>query len=187
MEGAYCAESGDLLKFAEQQLVDCVTLSLGCHGGNPSSAMSYLKKHYEMYEDSYPYMAKNGHCVYDKENNSGVMCTSHSSIKSKDVEEMKLALEQGVISVAIQANKAVFQNYSEGIFDDDSCGGLNLDHAVNLVGWGIDIIDETEYWILRNSWNTSWGENGYMRLKIEEGKGICGVNKQPMQAFAAKV
>ena len=71
---------------------------------------------------------------------------------------MKLALEQGVISVAIQANKAVFQNYKEGIFDDDACGGSNLDHAVNLVGWGVDIAENVEYWILRNSWNTSWGE-----------------------------
>merc|ERR1711937_449934 len=98
---------------------------------------------------------------------------------------MKVALSEGVISVAIQANKAVFQQYKEGIFDDEGCGGLNLDHAVNLVGWGAE--DDVEFWILRNSWNTTWGEKGYMRMKIENGKGVCGVQKQPLSATADKM
>ena len=96
---------------------------------------------------------------------------------------MKAALNQNVLSVAIQANKAVFQQYKEGIFDDEGCGGLNLDHATNVVGWGKD---ETkgDYWIMRNSWGTSWGESGYMRMKIQDGRGICGVQKQPIQALS---
>merc|ERR1712151_23771 len=108
-------------------------------------------------------------------------------VTAKDIDAMKHALADSVISVAIQANKKVFQAYKSGIFDDESCGGLSLDHAVNLVGWGKSDDDSTEYWILRNSWNTTWGEEGYMRMKITTGRGLCGVNKQPVTATATKI
>lgn len=91
---------------------------------------------------------------------------------------MKKALVQGPISVGVQANKPVFQQYSSGIFNDDSCGH-NLDHATLVVGWGIE--NDQEYWIMKNSWATTWGEKGYMRLAIVDGKGNCGIQKQPIQ------
>jgi len=69
-----------------------------------------------------------------------------------------------------------FQNYRSGIFDNTSCG-TRLDHGVGIVGWGKQ--SGREYWILRNSWGKSWGESGYMRMAIETGKGVCGVQMQP--------
>jgi len=79
----------------------------------------------------------------------------------------------------------VFQHYRTGIFDSESCG-TKLDHAVNLVGWGKDESTQDEFWILRNSWNTVWGEEGYMRLKIVNGDGICGCMLSPVSAEVFK-
>jgi len=91
---------------------------------------------------------------------------------------MKAALEKGVLAVSIEADQHDFQYYKSGIFDSAACG-TRLDHATNVVGWGSD--KGTEYWIMRNSWGKSWGEKGYMRLKIEaSGKGICGIQHEPL-------
>ena len=66
-------------------------------------------------------------------------------------------------------------NYKSGIYNDPDCG-TTLTHTVLIVGYGID------YWIIKNSWGGNWGEDGFMRLKIEENEegGICGMLKEPM-------
>lgn len=87
---------------------------------------------------------------------------------------MKAAAAKGPFSVAIQADQNVFQNYKSGILDSSKCGD-HLDHAVGLVGWGKS--GHTEYWIVRNSWGKSWGEHGYIRMAINSGNGVCGVQK----------
>jgi len=66
--------------------------------------------------------------------------------------------------------------YSEGIFDSEDCG-TQLDHATNVVGWGSE--NDKEYWIMRNSWSSTWGESGYIRIKITDGAGICGIQMEP--------
>ena len=76
---------------------------------------------------------------------------------------MKAALQLKPISVAIQANKISFQFYKSGIFNNTNCG-TSLDHATNVVGWGNDVTTGVDYWIIKNSWGTGWGEAGYMRL-----------------------
>ena len=62
--------------------------------------------------------------------------------------------------------------YKEGIFDSAECG-TSLDHAVTAVGYGKE--NGMEYYIVRNSWGPSWGEDGYIKIKAVEGAGICGV------------
>lgn len=85
---------------------------------------------------------------------------------------MKAAVAKAPLSVAIEADRSVFQSYKSGIFNSSACG-TNLDHATNVVGWGTS--GSTEYWLMRNSWGTSWGERGYMRIQIVNGAGICGI------------
>ena len=67
--------------------------------------------------------------------------------------------------------------YRRGIFDSASCG-TNLDHATLVVGFGKDAKTGKEYWIMKNSWATHWGDNGYMKLLIKPGDGICGIQKE---------
>merc|ERR1712100_60037 len=100
----------------------------------------------------------------------------YKNVTAKSPDAMKTALENGILSVAIEADKRVFQTYTSGIFNSTSCG-TNLDHATNVVGWGTS--GSTSYWVMRNSWGTSWGENGYMRLEIVSGNGLCGIQMQP--------
>ena len=89
---------------------------------------------------------------------------------------MKTALASQPLSVSIEADKSVFQSYKSGIFNSASCG-TNLDHATNVVGWGTS--GSTDYWIMRNSWGTTWGEQGYMRVAITTGAGVCGIQSTP--------
>ena len=71
----------------------------------------------------------------------------------------------------------VFQHYKTGVFDSDACG-TKLDHAVLVVGYGED--NGTPYWIMKNSWGTVWGEEGYMQVQIADGAGICGIQMGPL-------
>lgn len=64
--------------------------------------------------------------------------------------------------------------YKSGIYNDPTCSNQH-NHATNIVGWGIGTLEQPEYWIMRNSWGTGWGEQGYMRMQIVEGDGQCGV------------
>ena len=87
------------------------------------------------------------------------------------------ALAQQPVSIAIEADQYQFSAYKSGIFDNTSCG-TSLDHAVLLVGYGSQ--DGQEYYLMKNSWGTSWGESGYMKMAIiGNGPGICGCQMQP--------
>ncbi len=177
LETAHWNKSGKLLSFSEQQLVDCDTRSGGCNGGNQSTAFNYWESADAEVESAYPYTARTQSCKYSKASATNVEVASWSKVTADDTNAMKAALNVGVVSVSIEADRSCFQSYSSGIFDNTNCG-TSLDHAVALVGYGSS--NGTEYWILRNSWGTSWGEKGYMRLKITSGAGICGVNKGPL-------
>jgi len=90
---------------------------------------------------------------------------------------MKSALSGRPLAVSIQADKSCFQLYSSGVLNNTKCG-TNLDHAVLTVGWGTE--SGQEYWLVKNSWGTGWGDKGYIKLAIVSGKGICGVQMEPL-------
>ncbi len=177
MEGSHKIASGSLLSFSEQQLVDCSNLNLGCNGGNCSLAFKYWINNFVMSEASYKYTAANGTCKYNATANTGVKSTGSTNVTANNSAAMKTALAIKPLSVAIEADLAVFQSYKSGIFNSTACG-TNLDHATNVVGWGTS--GGVEYWLMRNSWGTTWGESGYMRLQIVTGNGICGIQMQPL-------
>lgn len=172
-EGEHAIKTGQLLKFSEQELVDCSTLNHGCNGGSMQLAFNYLKSHYGILLSNYPYTARDGTCAYNNDPKTSVETTGYTNVPQNSVSQMKAAIDKGVVSVAIEADKSVFQQYSGGIFNSSLCG-TSLDHGVALVGYGTE--GSTEYYILRNSWGTSWGEQGYMRIQITgDNAGICGV------------
>lgn len=178
VEGAWAKHTGHLISLSEQQLVDCSGFpNQGCNGGMYTYAFKYLEKHNLVSEDAYPYLAKDSNC------NSKYMETpAIDQIKTfRNVEpnnETALIVElanNGPISIAIEADQFQFQSYKSGILDFDC--GTNIDHAVLLVGYGYDDELESEYWIVKNSWGTTWGDQGYIRLKY--GSNMCGIATTP--------
>ncbi len=178
-ETSWCHAKGTLYSLSEQQQVDCNKNCYGCNGGWANKAINYLKTSYAESEKAYPYTARDGTCKYNASSATPVKTTGFTNVTADSPSAMKSALNSHVLSVAIQANKMVFQTYTSGIFNASTCG-TNLDHATNVVGWGTS--GSTEYWIMRNSWGTSWGEKGYMQLEIVSGKGICGIQMEPLYA-----
>lgn len=77
----------------------------------------------------------------------------------------------------MKADSFIFVLYKFGIIDSKLCGTSPLNHSVNIVGYGKNVFGK-EYYIIRNSWGSFWGEFGYARIAIEEGKGICGINQK---------
>jgi len=174
MEGGHFVASGELLKFSEQQLVSCSTENAGCNGGMSYDGYHYFMTHQPMSEASYPYTARDGTCHYDAAEayNINTANPSYVTVPFDEVDQMKAALSLKPLNVSIYASATSFQQYSSGIYNDPNCGNQH-NHATNVVGWGIS--SGVEYWIMRNSWGTSWGEEGYMKMEIVSGDGQCGV------------
>ena len=101
---------------------------------------------------------------------NGSDITKCSNIKGGDTNTFFSVLSKQPLSVAIQASSIQFQLYGGGIFNDESCYTGSLDHGVTAVGYTEDSI------IIKNSWGSSWGDNGYIYLgKTDDSDGICGV------------
>lgn len=87
------------------------------------------------------------------------------------------AIDQAPVSVTIEADRTVFQQYTGGIMDSPLCG-TSLDHAVAAVGYGTE--NGQQYYIVRNSWGASWGDEGYIKIAAVEGNGICGIQMESL-------
>ena len=135
IEGANAIKYGKLQSFAEQQIVDCDTYDDGCDGGDEYYGLEYVYNNSQELESDYAYTGKDGTCKYNSYSHTPVKTTGYTNVTAKSESQMKAALQSGVLSVSIEADKSVFQRYSSGIFNSSSCG-TSLDHAVAVVGWG---------------------------------------------------
>jgi len=181
VEGAHQIASGELLSFSEQQLVDCAKfIAFGCNGGNESTAFNYLKKHDAILEADYPYTAVDtADCLDSSIDGTGIYVSSWEAVTPNSVDALKASLAVGPTSVNIEADKMVFQTYQSGVLDSDKCG-TTIDHAVLAVGWGNDAT-AGDYWIVKNSWASTWGDEGYIKIAAVDGIGICGVQSGPFR------
>ena len=180
MEGAWAIAKGDLVSLSEQQLVDCSKRygNLGCNGGLMDNAFTYVIDNKGICSESaYPYTAASGTC--------STKCSSVASIHGcQDVPPsnqaaLKEAVALGPVSIAIEADTRVFQLYSGGVITSTSCG-TKLDHGVLIVGYGVE--NGIKYWLVKNSWSSSWGDNGYVKIQRSDSTndaGICGIALQP--------
>jgi hypothetical protein len=174
-EGAVFLKYNHLTSLSEQELVDCAGSygNDGCNGGLMDNAFKYVEANGLCTEAAYPYTGKDGTC-------KKTSCTASTNSKItgfKDVTHTENALGSALdstpISIAIEADQSGFQLYSSGVF----CGvcGQNLDHGVLAVGYGTE--SGTDYWKVKNSWGTSWGEKGYILMCRNENK--CGISDEP--------
>ena len=185
LEGAHFVATGTLLSFSEQQLVDCAYIkygNYGCNGGLQENAYKYYEAGYKAeLESVYPYTSgtgTKGSCQYSASSATAVDVSNYTNVTPDNVDQMKAALNQQPLAVSIEADKFCFQTYKSGVLNNPNCG-TNLDHAVLAVGYGTDAT-AGDYWLVKNSWGTSWGESGYIRLAIVDGEGTCGVQMDPL-------
>jgi C1A family cysteine protease len=170
MEGAHFLSTGKLVKLSEQQCVDCVTQDQGCNGGWQEDCFYYAESDKMETEAQYPYTAMNGKC-FDSYNGS-VKVLKYTNVPRKSSAQLKAAIAQQPVAVTVNAGAYPFMHYIEGIVTDKSCDSY-LDHAVLAVGYGVE--NGQEYYIVKNSWGANWGENGYIRIGVVDGDGICGI------------
>ncbi|XP_030456619.1 senescence-specific cysteine protease SAG39-like [Syzygium oleosum] len=177
MEGITQLKTGKLISLSEQELVDCDTSGedQGCEGGLMDDAFEFIiGNHGLATEANYPYQAVDGTCNARKEASSAAKITGYEDVPSNSESALMKAVAHQPISVAIDAGESAFQFYSSGIFTGEC--GTDLDHGVTAVGYGTSE-DGTKYWLVKNSWGTGWGEEGYIRMKrdIDAKEGLCGI------------
>ena len=176
MEGVYKVEKGVLPSLSEQQLVDCdhecmeykgqKVCDSGCNGGLMSNALAYAMRNGMVAEAEYPYRGKAGTCNMTGKGNYTFF--GWAAINNTE-EEIVAALNLfGPLSVGVNAN--MWQLYMGGIFNLPCSRSLN--HGVLLVGYGTQ--GKKDYWLIKNSWGTGWGEKGYIRMVRHKNK--CGIN-----------
>lgn len=185
LEGAYFIKTGNLVSFSEQQLVDCDTIrnggrDQGCNGGLMDNAFTWIGKNGGLcLEADYPYVSGNtqtaGTCTKKCSVHEGSSVSRYVDVSPSDDAQMMAALNQQPVAIAIEADQREFQLYKSGVFSG-TCG-TTLDHGVLAVGYGTE--NGEDYYLVKNSWGTSWGSDGYIKLargsKFNGGDGQCGM------------
>lgn len=179
-EGAHALSTGNLVSLSEQNLVDCTYdipqsyNNSGCDGGLMDHAFEYIIANKGIdTEASYPYEAAVGKCRYNAANSAATL-SSYKDVTSGSEADLETAANQQPISVAIDASHMSFQLYTSGIYHDFLCSSTRLDHGVLVVGYGTDTSSNANYWIVKNSWGTSWGQAGYIYMSKDRNNN-CGI------------
>jgi cathepsin L len=178
-ESMFAINLGTLYNLSEQNLVDCDILDSGCNGGSAENAYEYVLDFQDGYfatEIEYPYTGTDGNCYYSESSMSdSAYLYNYGWIANPGDESNLLAIiaEYGPAACAIDASLGSFQQYQSGIYNDPTCSSTDLDHEVLNVGYGADD-SGTQYWIIKNSWGTGWGELGYIRMSRNKNN-QCGI------------
>lgn len=175
LEGQHFKSTGKLLSLSEQQLVDCSGKygNQGCNGGLMDQAFEYIKAVGGIETESeYPYDAEQEKCTFKKKLEKAEV-TGFMDVESGSETKLQLAVATvGPVSVAIDASHRSFQSYAGGVYDEEECSSTELDHGVLVVGYGT--LDSKDYWLVKNSWNTTWGKEGYIMMSRNK-ENQCGI------------
>jgi len=141
-----------------------------------TTAFQYIKENRGIdTENSYPYEAKNNRCRYNPRN-KGASDYGFKVLPRGNEYYLKTAIAtQGPCSVSIDANHKSFHFYNgQGVYREPECSSVKTHHAVLVVGYGVDEASGSAYWLVKNSWGTSWGKAGYIKIAKDENN-MCGI------------
>ncbi|KAK7306535.1 hypothetical protein VNO77_44482 [Canavalia gladiata] len=177
MEGINAIVTEDLISLSEQELVDCDSTNDGCDGGYMDYAFEWVINNGGIdTETDYPYTAVDGTCNITKEETKVVSIDGYTDVAQSDSSLLCATVKQP-ISAGIVGSSLDFQLYTGGIYDGDcSSDPDDIDHAILVVGYGSE--GDVDYWIVKNSWGTSWGMEGYIyiRRNTDLEYGVCAIN-----------
>jgi len=185
IESALFMKTGQLKQLSTQQVISCDKQDNGCDGGDTVTAYHYVKKAGGIdtasdYPDKSHTTGRTGKCSWDHKEAAHVSgftyatkpCNSGSCRKQNEKALAAAMAKYGPVSICVNAGGSGWQLYTGGVYSHRcSASAQDLDHCVQLVGF--DSTAPEPYWIVRNSWATTWGEDGFMRLAM--GKNLCGV------------
>jgi C1A family cysteine protease len=164
IEGFIAVSGATLPDLAEQQLVDCAKTpqTKGCSGGWPWAATQWVQTNGGLCsQKDYPYTGRDGSCKKT--------CTPVSKVngvvQQKGEDQLLNGVNQMPVSICLDASGG-FQSYRSGVFNGPC--GTQMNHAVLAVGY------TSSYWIVKNSWGTGWGNQGY--IFMARGKNLCGLS-----------
>ncbi|XP_030203032.1 cathepsin L1 isoform X1 [Gadus morhua] len=176
LEGQMARKTGVLQPLSPQNLMDCSYENHGCKGGWVSKAFQYIIDNDGI--DSgrcYPYEEKVRDCRYSSRGRAGY-CVSFAAVPSSNEMALQAVVALvGPVSVSINAGLPSFHHYKEGVYDPPDCSTQTINHAVLVVGYGTD--QGLDYWIVKNSWGSRWGEQGYIRMA--RNKNLCAIARHP--------
>uniref|UniRef100_A0A8D0HMU5 Uncharacterized protein n=1 Tax=Sphenodon punctatus TaxID=8508 RepID=A0A8D0HMU5_SPHPU len=177
LEGSLFLKTGQLTSLSQQVLIDC-SWGFGnyaCDGGEEWRAFEWIKKHggIATTETYGSYMGQNGYCHY---NNSKLVAKvkDYVNVTSGNLTALKVAIyKHGPVAVSIDAAHKSFSFYANGVYHEPKCANKTgeLDHAVLAVGYGV--LQGELYWLVKNSWSTYWGNDGYIFMSMKDNN--CGV------------
>uniref|UniRef100_A0A6C0IU36 Peptidase C1A papain C-terminal domain-containing protein n=1 Tax=viral metagenome TaxID=1070528 RepID=A0A6C0IU36_9ZZZZ len=184
IEGAWAIAKDQLINFSEQELVDCATGasygSHGCNGGIMDGAFKFVMENGQCTDASYPYSSgvtkTSGTC---QKCSSVAHITSCYDVKPNDQVSLKGAVSKQPIAIALSADTKSFQLYKSGVLTATDCY-TSLNHGVLISAYGEE--NGLKYWLVKNSWGTTWGDEGYIKILRSESTndaGICGIAMMP--------
>ncbi|XP_036449126.1 cathepsin L1-like [Colossoma macropomum] len=175
LEGQMFKKTKKLVRLSEQQLVDCSGSygNHGCQGGSMGKAFKYIKSSGGLETAyTYPYQAKEGQCKFSNQR-AWAKCSGYRKVPHTERALRNAVATIGPISVAIDASRHSFQLYKSGVYDEPACSSTKMNHAVLLVGYGTTRRGK-DYWLVKNSWGTGWGDKGYIKMSRNK-RNQCGI------------
>jgi len=141
-------------------------------------AFEYVIKNGLVLESTYPYTATTNQCQSSLVTPAAATIQGFTNVAVNNPVALMTSVASQPISVAVQANQYVWQYYKQGIITKNC--GTELDHGVLIVGYNnTQTNGSIPYWIVKNSWGTDWGMEGYLYIEIKAKEGVCGINMSP--------